>query len=143
MKKADNNKDIITDKKNDLNEIPSPSQTNKQKKIRKDGKGNLILKKVYPNKKTNYHAYLIDSLIPGKEIASIIEIESYKKYNLEDEEVEEDENNEQKIEDANIVKIHGCCLIFQEKFIKLKRNEKKIVKLKNIDILIYNFYEKK
>jgi len=112
MKKDDNNEDIITDKKNGLNEMPSSEQTNNQKKIRKDGKGNLILKKVYPNKKTNYHAYLIDTLIPGKEIANIIEIESYKKYNLEDEEVEEEDNNDQKIEDTNIVKIHGCCLIF-------------------------------
>ena len=112
MKKDDNDKNIITDKKNDSNEIPSSNPTNSQKKIRKDGKGNLILKKIYPNKKTNYHAYLIDSLIPGKELANIIEIESYKKYNLEDEEVEEEDNNEQKIEDANIVKIHGCCSIF-------------------------------
>ena len=112
MNKDDDNKDIITDKKNDLNEIPSSNPTNSQKKIRKDGKGNLILKKVYPDKKTNYHAYLIDNLIPGKEIANIIEIESYKKYNLEDEEVEEEDNNDQKIEDTNIVKIHGCCFIF-------------------------------
>ena len=88
-----------------------------KKKTRKDGKGNLILKKEKPFIKTKYHAYLIDDLIPGKEIANVIEVESYKKYNLEDEEIEEEgeevqNKNEQKLEETNVVISQGCCSIF-------------------------------
>ena len=59
-------------------------------------------------------------MIPGKEIAKVIDIESYKKYNLEgDEEIEEEGEEEEeqqqkveKIEEDNVVTSQGCCYIF-------------------------------
>ena len=56
----------------------------KVKKLRKDAKGNLILKKEKKKIKSKFHAHLVDNLYPGKQIAHIIEIESFKKYNHED-----------------------------------------------------------
>ena len=52
----------------------------KNKKIRKDAKGNLILKKESKNFKSKFHVHLIDNVYPGKQIANIVNIESYKKY---------------------------------------------------------------
>ena len=117
MIKNDKNKKLGNDNNNISNELGSREPTSSQKKTRKDGKGNLILKKEKPFKKTKYHAYLIDDLIPGKEIANVIEVESYKKYNLEDEEIEEEgeevqNKNEQKLEETNVVISQGCCSIF-------------------------------
>ena len=104
---------------NNSNEFASIEPTSPQKKLRKDAKGNLILKKEKPSIKTKYHAHLIDNLIPGKEIAKVIDIESYKKYNLEgDEEIEEEGEEEEqqqkveKIEEDNVVTSQGCCYIF-------------------------------
>jgi hypothetical protein len=92
----------------------------KNKKIRKDAKGNLILKKESKNLKSKFHVHLIDNIYPGKQIANIVNIESYKKYNLEEEEEEEkniDNNfksNNQNIEIDNnqsVIK-QNCCNIF-------------------------------
>ena len=54
-------------------------------------------------------------MVPGKDIANIIEIESFKKYNLNEEEEIEDNNEEQKaetFEDNNVVISQGCCFVF-------------------------------
>ena len=88
----------------------------KAKKIRKDAKGNLILKKEKKKLKSKFHAHLVDNLYPGKQIAHVIEIESYKKYNLESiENIEEEpkdlEGDIQINEDKNITK-QRCCIIF-------------------------------
>ena len=117
MIKNDENKIIGGDNNNISNELGSRESTSPQKKTRKDGKGNLILKKEKPFKKTKYHAYLIDDLIPGKDIANVIDVESYKKYNLEDEENEEEgeevENKkDNKLEETNVIITQGCCSIF-------------------------------
>ena len=84
-----------------------------RKYIRKDAKGNLILKKKFPIKKTKHHAYLVDSVSPDKKLANVVDIESYKKYNL-DEEIEEDyeKEKEEKLEESNVVTTHGCCIAF-------------------------------
>ena len=92
-----------------------------KKKNRKDAKGNLILKKKNHNISTKHHAYLIDTIDKNKKLVDIIEIESYKKFNLMDEEIEEEnenekekekENNEHKLEESKVVVKQGCCHIF-------------------------------
>ena len=110
MIKNEYNKELTT-KSNNNNEICSTSFKNN---VRKDGKGNLIIKRDSPIKKTKHHAYLIDNLIPGKDIAHIVEVESYKKYNIDEEEMEDDNevHPEEKLEDNKVVVSHGCCLIF-------------------------------
>ena len=57
---------------------------------------------------------MIDNLIPGKDLANIVEIESYKKYNLDEEQMDDDNDIhlEEKIEENNVVASHGFCLIF-------------------------------
>ena len=109
MIKNEYNKELTTKSNNNTNEIGSP-----KKHSRKDGKGNLILKKNSPVKKTKHHAYLIDNLIPGKDLANIVELESYKKYNIDEEQMEDDNDihPEEKLEDNKVVVSHGCCLIF-------------------------------
>ena len=70
------NNSILTNHNNS-----SISET-KNKKIRKDAKGNLILKKESKNLKSKFHVHLIDNVYPGKQIANIVNVESYKKYNF-------------------------------------------------------------
>ena len=120
MLKNDENKKCINsdDYNNNSNEFSSTSPTSLQKKFRKDAKGNLILKKKIQIKKTKHHISFIDKLDTSKNLVSIIDIESYKKYNLqnEDEIVEEEENNvkednKQLEGETNIVTTHGCCII--------------------------------
>ena len=113
MIKNEYEKELTTKSNKNVIELSSPSLFTK--KIRKDGKGNIISKKQSPNKKTKYHAYLIDNLIPGQNLANIIDVESYKKYNVDSEEESEEEPKSQpkeKLEDNNVVKVHGCCFIF-------------------------------
>ena len=115
-KNEDNKKGIGSDINNNSNEFSSTAPTSLQKKFRKDAKGNLILKKKFPIKKTNHHAYLIDTIFPDKELVNVVEVESYKKYNL-DEEIEEEENDEsekpeQPLEESKTVVSQGCCGIF-------------------------------
>ena len=57
---------------------------------------------------------MIDNLIPGKDLANIVEVESYKKYNIDEEQMEDDNDihPEEKLEDNKVVVSHGCCLIF-------------------------------
>ena len=92
------------------------SSETKPKKVRKDAKGNLIIKKERKKLKSKFHVNLVDDLIPGKEIADIIEIESYKKYNLEsDENVEEnqnDKNENKEIKEEKTETKQRCCNIF-------------------------------
>ena len=107
-------KNEIEEPNNNLNEQGSPSSL---KKKRRDGRGNTISKKEVPIKKTKHHAYLIDNLNPDKNIANIVNIESYKQYNLDSEEDEKEEapresQKEDKIEDKNVVTKTGCCFIF-------------------------------
>ena len=108
--------DIYNTSNNDLNVSTRP--TTFQKKYRKDAKGNLIIKrKININiKKTKHHINFIDKLDSKKDLVTIINIESYKKYNLENENEEEEEDN--KIEEIkqlqgekNIVTLKGCCVI--------------------------------
>ena len=91
----------------------------KNKKIRKDAKGNLILKKESKNLKSKFHVHLIDNIYPGKQIANIVNIESYKKYNLEEEDEEKNIDNNFKSNNQNVeidnnqsVIKQNCCNIF-------------------------------
>ncbi len=113
IKNEDNKKILGSDYNNNSNEISSTAPASLQKKFRKDAKGNLILKKKFPIKKTKHHAYLVDSVSPDKKLANVVDIESYKKYNL-DEEIEEDyeKEKEEKLEESNVVTTHGCCIAF-------------------------------
>ena len=115
MIKNEFDKELTTKSNNNSNGLNSTLYSSFKKNSRKDGKGNLIIKKKLAIKKTKHHAYLIDNLYPGKEIANIIEVESYKKYNInEEDEIEEDNeiHQKEKIEDNNIVISNGCCFIF-------------------------------
>ena len=113
IKNDENKRGIGSDINNNSNELNSTAPASLQKKFRKDAKGNLILKKKISIKKPKHHAYLIDDIYPDKKIANIIYIESYKKYNLDEEIEEEDsEKPEEKIEDSKVVTLHGCCIIF-------------------------------
>ena len=121
IKNEENKKVTGSDINNNSNELSSSTRpTSFQKmKFRKDAKGNLILKKKMQIKKTKHHAYFIDKINPERQLVTTINIESYKKYNLEGEEkVEEDskkeEENKQLISEAQIVKSNGCCKIFQQ-----------------------------
>ena len=121
IKNDDNKKVTGSDINNNSNELTSSTRpTSFQKvKFRKDAKGNLILKKKMQIKKTKHHAYFIDKIDPKKQLVITIDIESYKKYNLQNEDdiVEEEENNvkednKQLISESQIVKSNGCCIIF-------------------------------
>ena len=112
---------------NDSNDLSVSSRPNTfQKKFRKDAKDNLILKKNMKSKKSKHHIYFIDKIDSTKELATIINIESYKKYNLDNVSLDFDENEEnnnndnnkdkkedkkQLIEETNIVTTNGCCII--------------------------------
>ena len=107
--------DINNGSNNDLSVSTRP--TSFQKKFRKDAKGNLILKKKMQIKKTKHHIYFIDKINPKKPLVTTIEIESYKKYNLEgeeevEEEIKKEEENKQLISESQIVKSNGCCNLF-------------------------------
>ena len=82
----------------ETNKNSNPSLNNNQKRLRKDGKGIPIIKKKLLFKKTKHHAYLRDELYQNEEIANIIDIPSYKKYNLEGDIIEEEEDNNEEIE---------------------------------------------
>ena len=119
MIKNEENKKVtgsdIVNNSNEFNASTRPTTFQKMK-FRKDAKGNLILKKKIQIKKTKHHAYFIDALDPKKSLVTIIDIESYKKYNLDNEdEIEEEteptkeEEEKQLISDAKIVKSNRCC----------------------------------
>ena len=107
--------DINNGSNNDLSVSTRP--TSFQKKFRKDAKGNLILKKKMQIKKTKHHISFIDKINSKKDLVTIIDIESYKKYNLDNEdEIEENndttkEEEKQLISDAKIEKSKQCCCI--------------------------------
>ena len=122
MIKNDDNKKMIgcdtINNSNDFNSSTRPTSFQKMK-FRKDAKGNLILKKKIQIKKSKHHAYFIDKLNPKKDLVTIIDIESYKKYNLDNEdEIEEEikdvtqEEENQLVSDKQIVKSNRCCEIF-------------------------------
>ena len=105
------------DYNNNSSEFRATAQNSFQNKNRKDAKGNLILKKKNQNINTKHHAYFIDTIAKNKKLVEIIDIESYKKFNLMDEEIEDKnengkENNEQKLEESKVVVKQGCCQIF-------------------------------
>ena len=119
MIKNEENKKVtgsdIVNNSNEFNVSTRPTTFQKMK-FRKDAKGILILKKKIQIKKTKHHAYFIDALDPKKSLVTIIDIESYKKYNLDNEdEIEEEteptkeEEEKQLISDAKIVKSNRCC----------------------------------
>ena len=116
LKNEDNKKGIGSDINNNSNEFSSTAPISLQKKLRKDAKGNLILKKKFPIKKTKHHAYLIDVLNPEKQVAEVIDVESYKKYNIEEDDEENkefsDDGNEETLEETKAVVTQGCCIIF-------------------------------
>ena len=122
MIKNDDNKKMIgcdtINNSNDFNSSTRPTSFQKMK-FRKDAKGNLILKKKIQIKKSKHHAYFIDKLNPKKDLVTIIDIESYKKYNLDNEdEIEEEikdvtqEEENQLVSDKQIIKSNRCCEIF-------------------------------
>ena len=98
------------------NNNSSLSSESKANKIRKDAKGNLILKKEKKKLKSKFHAHLVDNLYPGKKLAHVIEIESYKKYNLESENnIEDNEKDQDEIKEIIEEKTdtkQRCCHIF-------------------------------
>ena len=119
MIKNEENKKVtgsdIVNNSNEFNASTRPTTFQKMK-FRKDAKGILILKKKIQIKKTKHHAYFIDTLDPKKSLVTIIDIESYKKYNLDNEdEIEEEaeptkeEEEKQLISDAKIVKSNRFC----------------------------------
>ena len=92
------------------------------KKIRKDAKGIPILKKKLQIKKTKYHLYFVDQLDPGKSLEDVVQIESYKKYNLDGEEIEEESNEKEdnkqiavdqgQLQETKTIYTQKCCHIF-------------------------------
>ena len=119
MIKNDENKKVIgsdtINNSNDFNSSTRPTSFQKMK-FRKDAKGNLILKKKIQIKKSKHHAYFIDKLNPEKNLVTIIDIESYKRYNIDNEEDEieeeikgltQEENN--LVSDKQIIKSNRCC----------------------------------
>ena len=84
------------------------------KKIRRDAKGNLIIKKEKRKMKSKFHVNLIDNVCPGKQLVHVIDIESFKKYNLEDDEIEENKspNENEEIEKDKSETKQRCCYIF-------------------------------
>ena len=119
IKNEDNKKATASDIVNNSKEFNASTRptTFQKMKFRKDAKGNLILKKKIQIKKTKHHAYFIDKIDSKKSLVTIIEIESYKKYNLDNEdEIEENndttkEEEKQLISDAKIEKSKQCCCI--------------------------------
>ena len=119
IKNEDNKKATASDIVNNSTEFNASTRptTFQKMKFRKDAKGNLILKKKIQIKKTKHHAYFIDKIDSKKSLVTIIEIESYKKYNLDNEdEIEENndttkEEEKQLISDAKIEKSKQCCCI--------------------------------
>ena len=118
IKNEENKKVTASDIVNNSTEFNASTRptTFQKMKFRKDAKGILILKKKIQIKKTKHHAYFIDTLDPKKSLVTIIDIESYKKYNLDNEdEIEEEteptkeEEEKQLISDAKIVKSNRCC----------------------------------
>ena len=99
---------------NELNSSTRPTSFQKMK-YRKDAKGNLILKKKMAIKRTKHHVYFMDDINKKKPLVTTIEIESYKKYNLEgDEEIQEEtvkEEDKQPLGETQVVKSNGCCCI--------------------------------
>ena len=88
------------------------------KNIRKDGKGVPIIKKKLLIKKSKHHAYLRDDLFSGEKIADIIDVPSYKKYNMDSEIIEEEDDDEQINNNNKLdVNVHSemyncqCCII--------------------------------
>lgn len=110
--------DGIKKKSNEvINPISKQKIFDNQLKERKDGKGNPIEKKKKQVKKGKYHAYWKDELKSGEELANVVEIESFKKYNREDSVVEEEEEEqptkEVKVEEEiKPTKELRCCVIF-------------------------------
>ena len=115
IKNEENKGGIGSDIINNSYEFSSHIPTS-PKKIRKDAKGNLIIKKKFPIKKTKHHAHLIDIIDNNQELVNIIDIESYKQYNLDEpieEEGEKDEDKKgEKVEESKVVVSQGCCTIF-------------------------------
>ena len=121
MIKNEENKKVtgsdIVNNSNEFNASTRPTTFQKMK-FRKDAKGILILKKKIQIKKTKHHAYFIDALDPKKSLVTIIDIESYKKYNLDNEdEIEEEkditqEEEKELVGDKQIIKSNRCCAIF-------------------------------
>ena len=119
IKNEENKKVTASDIVNNSTEFNASTRptTFQKMKFRKDAKGNLILKKKIQIKKTKHHAYFIDKIDSKKSLVTIIEIESYKKYNLDNEdEIEENngttkEEEKQLISDAKIEKSKQCCCI--------------------------------
>ena len=93
------------------------------KKIRKDAKGIPILKKKLKIKKTKHHIYFVDQLDPKRSLEDVVQIESYKKYNLDGEEEIEEESGEkednkqiavdkEQLQETKTIYTQKCCHIF-------------------------------
>ena len=100
----------------DTNKNTNQSLNNNKKNIRKDGKGIPIIKKKLLFKKTKHHAYLKDDLFSGESIVHVIDVPSYKKYNMDSDIIEEEDENEDINNKLNINvnnEIHHCqcCII--------------------------------
>ena len=104
---------IYSGETGETNKKTNHSLINNRKNPRKDGKGVPIIKKKLLIQKSKYHAYLRDDLFAGEKVADIIDVPSYKKYNMDSEIIEED-NEEEKINinnklDVNIhSELHNC-----------------------------------
>ena len=94
----------------------SLNNNNNKNLIRKDGKGIPIIKKKVFVKKSYHHAYLKDEIHPGQNLANVIDIPSYKQYNVDSDAIEEEEdegliNNESAIEVNKEMYRCQCCII--------------------------------
>ena len=95
------------------------NSNNSLNNIRKDGKGIPITKKQL-FQKTNHHAYLKDELEPGQSIANIVDIPSYKQYNIDSDIIEEEEDDEEEQQQNNNINIEinkqmkncQCCICY-------------------------------
>ena len=117
-KNANNEQNYIKIYSGDTNKNSNYSLNNNNNKnlIRKDGKGIPIIKKQVFVKKSKHHAYLKDEIHPGQNVANVIDIPSYKQYNVDSDAIEEEEdegpiNNELAVE-VNKEKYNcQCCII--------------------------------
>ena len=102
---------IYSGETGETNKKTNHSLINNRKNIRKDGKGIPIIKKKLLMQKSKYHAYLRDDLFAGEKVADIIDVPSYKKYNIDSEIIEEDveeEKNNNNL-DVNVhSELHNC-----------------------------------
>ena len=107
----------IYSRETNKNSNNSLNNNNNKNAIRKDAKGIPIIKKQEFVKKSKHHAYLKDEIYPGQNFANIIDIPSYKKYNIDSDAIEEEDEDEGQINNESGIELNKemykcqCCII--------------------------------